>query len=447
MAAEGQGANPAIIDNLDPEIKDILSAATLANKDDIVLALLDQSDESVKAARLLLFNVAIDCLDGVTDGENPANKIEELRPSDRRKMKRYCEDVYELFIFIEELTEVFPRDILHRTAKTAAILTPAVRRKKKDTADKRDDILEIEFPDPPDIASLARHLVTVVGRLNDANKRISDLQEKHNIEIEAVKRDYEGRFNTLQSLMPSGKEENTCSADKDGPCESDTSLPCDQRSPIPVSDSSTEENSQEEDTPTRPTYAQTAATEGPWLTQRKQTKNARRKTKNLEKARAKKQAEVEREANHPAPPTDGQQANAFVLKGVRRVKPAHLYLGNINVHHSAEDEDICKALIDHAADKGIRIMSCHVIRNRVVADTVGCKITVPVAHAEACLDEASWPSYMQCREWEIRQRRRHPYQNGQKWDPNRPLIVGLGGNNQRKVNFDEYEEEADEDWD
>ena len=68
------------------------------------------------------------------------------------------------------------------------------------------------------------------------------------------------------------------------------------------------------------------------------------------------------------------------------------------------NKDIATKVTKYAQEKGIRIMSCWVIRNRFVRDQVGCKVSVPKEQSQKCRTDI-WPQYITCREWEDRKRK------------------------------------------
>ncbi len=95
-------------------------------------------------------------------------------------------------------------------------------------------------------------------------------------------------------------------------------------------------------------------------------------------------------------------ADKRTLQGCVREKGTQLYLEHIQIRVDDTDEGITRMVREHGQFNGVRVMSAYVIHNRVCADVVGCKITVPASQEEKAMSPDFWAEDISCRIWKNR---------------------------------------------
>ncbi|CAH1788377.1 unnamed protein product [Owenia fusiformis] len=108
---------------------------------------------------------------------------------------------------------------------------------------------------------------------------------------------------------------------------------------------------------------------------------------------------------HDMRPTRDVPSRQSSLKGIKHERYRWLYLENIARSEYDDDDATIHQIQSHAHITGIRIMKLNVIHNRFAIDRVGCKIAVSESSADKALEPVSWPYPVTCREWEQRPRR------------------------------------------
>ena len=90
------------------------------------------------------------------------------------------------------------------------------------------------------------------------------------------------------------------------------------------------------------------------------------------------------------------------LLGNPQERGAMFYIENISVDDE-NDKAIGNSIKEYCRNKGIRVMSYKIIRNKFCFDTVGCKVTVPESQEYIVLDPLSWPQNIKCRRWKTKE--------------------------------------------
>ncbi|CAH1790831.1 unnamed protein product [Owenia fusiformis] len=138
--------------------------------------------------------------------------------------------------------------------------------------------------------------------------------------------------------------------------------------------------------------------------------------------------------------TTNKGQNRIKLTGVKEVKFTLVYVSNIRKDFNVSDDDIRSAIVDHAKDKGIRVMKADIVHNRVCDDKVGCKLNIPESQAEIILATNFWPDpEIGCRVWQRRSTQRSNY-NSQRGSNFKhiPVITGHYSHSHGR-SYDTYE--------
>ncbi len=104
------------------------------------------------------------------------------------------------------------------------------------------------------------------------------------------------------------------------------------------------------------------------------------------------------------PPAGRPVSQVRTLKGCKPERGVALYLEHIQFNHGDTDEDIVDLVRAHGMSNNLRVITAHVVHNRVCPDIVGCKITVPLSQVGDAMVAGLWAEDITCRKWENRRR-------------------------------------------
>ena len=409
------------LSEIDKEIGSILAESDNQNKCEVVNKLLDIPDETVKGTRADIFEFAKTRLDsGALEGES--NGLETLTLKERRTKKAICEDLLDLYVFAAGLRNVFPKEMIHRSSKSGLLTSLG----SKVTTGKEKQLLNTENLDLPGLLQQVAQLTSEVNEMQIQTERMKIHYEN---KLEELKRDYTDRITNIQDILAKSIQENiiqpeaqsTQNAMTDDVVKTvvngntvdikvvdtviddfvddmdDSLFPCAQPPPRQQQSHRESSSSEGEDTQKdKSLFSNVLMHEGPWQMVEKKTQ--RRKTANLERARAAKSASPP-PLKEKAPQHIPDSPN-FKLMGAPKVLTQELYLQNVYIDRKMPNKEIAEGVIRYGAKRGIQITACWVKRNRFTRYQVGCKLTVPRSEIEKCKDVNSWPEHITCRDWE-----------------------------------------------
>ena len=425
---ESRFEKPPFLSEIDKEIIEVLQATVYTDKHEFIQQLMDIFDETIRDTRLDIFEFAKNRLDNNTGDDEHDSMVASMQLKERRTKKALCEDIYDIYLFASGLKEGFPREMLHRSTQSGLLLPLGSKVNR-----------HIATPSPgnvPDLPNIILQLATLASELESTKQQLIKHQDNHAKQMEELKKDYTERIKNLQDLIANTTnpqqpqitettnaaiEQKSVDIDRNQgeiqkmkhalESDSDRSIPCGQRTPVPVATSEDEDES-----PSTQSFLNAAKTQGPW--QVKLNKKKRRKTQSLEKAREVLPLNPSCSRTETLSPIQGRpQATKNpsevkgVLCGAPRVQSFELYIENIIIDPKSSNKDIAANVTKYAANKGVRVMSCWVMRNRYVRDQVGCKISVPSNQVTTCKYEPMWPEHIICREWERRSRQQDSRKN------------------------------------
>ena len=130
------------------------------------------------------------------------------------------------------------------------------------------------------------------------------------------------------------------------------------------------------------------------------------------------------------------------LSGVKQKKTCDLYVQDIARYSEDKFIDIANRVREHCLINDIRVSYARVYPKKFCADTVNCRISVPIEDADNALGIRIWPDGVVCRRWNKDPPRRTPIKERQSRSPGRskgPRSI-LRSRSRSRVRYDdEYE--------
>ena len=105
--------------------------------------------------------------------------------------------------------------------------------------------------------------------------------------------------------------------------------------------------------------------------------------------------------------------DSFVLRGASQERTIQMYVRNIEIANVEQAEAVKNKVNKYLADKGVKVFKIHVIKNRFVDTTVGCRVTIRENQRDRVERYGFWPDKIECRVWGRRR-----FYNDDKYDRN-----------------------------
>ena len=358
-----------------------------------------------------------------------------------------AKDIYDLFIFCAELGNIFPKDVLTNTAAGRYL----------DISTAKDDPA---LTDKPPSCNGASHIMMInrVQELQDKNdKQEEQLRElKGRVEtMESAMKDMKGHLTTLLGLAAAnglttestvegvGNSGSNIVVENADAKASDTMKQHDAMSPTSAlkhavvtalsteqssrtggdpqldintpqtSASSNAEKSQQDkhdesgeetisfvfkggENEARKQYSEALLTEGPFHIPKYHQKKAQKPGRDGMQISLTNKGKTSVRNVHTV-----KNIGTSRLTGAKRENSIVMYLSGVETDDMT-DEDLSKAVKEHARLVNMRVMTADVIHNRYCDYIVGVKIRIPESQESLALEFDTWPDDIKCRRWEKR---------------------------------------------
>lgn len=144
---------------------------------------------------------------------------------------------------------------------------------------------------------------------------------------------------------------------------------------------------------TSPTYSEMVQIPGEWnLVANRSNK---KKLSNMSRMEAREPNSTSSRATSPK-----LRRPKRTLRGCKAEAMITLYLEHIEMCAGDCDDDVVMSVREHGQEKGMRVTSAYIVKNRIRQDVVGCKITIPYSQADRAMSAGFWAEEITCRKWE-----------------------------------------------